>query len=402
MTCENGRRKVMLIFGTRPEAIKLAPVALALESSARFEPVLAVTAQHRDLLDPVLNLFGMTPSHDLDVHATGQTLSQIASRCIERLAPVIEAEEPAAVMVQGDTLSTFAGALVAFYHRVPVIHLEAGLRTGDPMAPFPEETNRRLTSHLTSLHLAPTGTSRTNLITEGCAPAKIVITGNTVIDALLWTVKHTKRAPVAVESHNGPVLVVTAHRRESWGAPMQEVGKALADIARAEKDLLIFVSAHPNPVVRNALAPEIRGLGNVVLSEPCDYDEFCQLMRRSTLILTDSGGIQEEGPSLGKPVLVMRDTTERPEAITAGTARLVGTDRREIVRSVCELLHDQREYNAMARAVNPYGDGRATERILQALGHFFDGDAKPADFEPANWSTAPTPSALVASEGTTY
>ncbi len=381
MSSEIGRGKVMLIFGTRPEAIKLAPVALALRTSPQFEPVICVTAQHRDLLDPVLQLFGMKPSHDLNVYTPGQTLSHMASRCIERLAPILEAEKPEAVMVQGDTLSTFAGALVGFYHQVPVIHLEAGLRTGDPMSPFPEEINRRLTSHLASLHLAPTPTSRANLVGEGCDPATIVVTGNTVIDALLWTVEHTTRVPAGVEGHKGPILVVTAHRRESWGEPMREVGRALADIARAEKDLLIFVSAHPNPVVREALVPEVRELANVVISEPCAYDEFCLLMRRATMILTDSGGIQEEGPSLGKPVLVMRDTTERPEAVTAGTVRLVGTDRRRIVESVVELLHDQRAYNAMAQAVNPYGDGRATERVIGALHHFFYEASKPADFD---------------------
>jgi UDP-N-acetylglucosamine 2-epimerase (non-hydrolysing) len=382
MTSGADRRRIMLICGTRPEAIKLAPVARALEASPRFEPILTITAQHRDLLDPVLDVFGMTPDHDLDVHASGQTLSQITSRCLERLAPVLEAERPAAVLVQGDTLTTFAGALAAFYHQVPVIHLEAGLRTGNPQSPFPEEINRRLTSNLASLHLAPTAIARCNLMAEGCDPAMVVVTGNTVIDALLWTVEHTRRSPAVVEEHRGPVLLVTTHRRESWGAPMREVGRALADIARAQPDLLLFVAAHPNPLVREALAPHVANLANVVMSGPRDYDEFCQLMRRSTVILTDSGGIQEEGPSLGKPVLVMRDTTERPEAVTAGTVRLVGTDRLRIVQAVDELLHDQVAYGAMARAINPYGDGHATERALDAIRYFFDDGSKPADFNP--------------------
>jgi UDP-N-acetylglucosamine 2-epimerase (non-hydrolysing) len=389
MTSGADRRRIMLIFGTRPEAIKLAPVARALEASSQFEPILTITAQHRDLLDPVLDVFGMTPDHDLDVHAHGQTLTQITSRCLERLAPVLEAERPAAVLVQGDTLTTFAGALAAFYHQLPVIHLEAGLRTGDPRSPFPEEINRRLTSNLASLHLAPTAIARDNLIAEGCGPDSVVVTGNTVIDALLWTVKHTRSTPSVVENHRGPLLLVTTHRRESWGTPMREVGAALADIARAQADLLVFVAAHPNPLVREALAPHVANLTNVVMSGPRDYDEFCQLMRRSTIILTDSGGIQEEGPSLGKPVLVMRDTTERPEAVSAGTVQLVGTDRLRIVQAVDELLHDQGAYRAMARAINPYGDGHATGRALDAIRYFFDDGPKPDDFNPGTSAGTP-------------
>ena len=279
------------------------------------------------------------------------------------------------VLVQGDTTTTFVGALAAFYHQVPVAHIEAGLRTGSRYSPYPEEINRRLTSQLTSLHLAPTRSARDNLVAEGIARDHILVTGNTVIDALLWT---RDRAPeydepslADLDKHNGPVLLVTAHRRESWGEALVEVGQAIADVARLEPDLVVVLPVHRNPVVRESLLPELGALQNVLVVEPMSYGGFVRLMARSTIILTDSGGIQEEGPSLGKPVLVMRETTERPEAVEAGTVRLVGTNRIAIREAIRLLLHDDVAYDAMARAVNPYGDGRAAPRVVAGIAHFF-------------------------------
>jgi UDP-N-acetylglucosamine 2-epimerase (non-hydrolysing) len=360
----------MLVGGTRPEAIKLAPVMLELGRRDIFSPALVVTAQHREMLDGVLAHFGLDPLHDLDVHVPGQPMTEIAASCIGRLGGVIEKEQPAGLVVQGDTLSAFAGAYAAFLSGVPVFHVEAGLRTGDRQAPFPEEANRTLISHLASLHFAPTEAARANLLREGIDPASIVVTGNTVIDALQWTLARPGDIPARVAEHEGPVVVVTAHRRESWGAPLREIAGALEDLARARPDALFYVAAHQNPLVRGALQGLV-GLPNVEVAGPSDYATFCRLLERATILLTDSGGIQEEGPSLGKPVLVMRDTTERPEAVEAGTVRLVGTDRVRIVEQVVRLLTDPAEYAGMARAHNPYGDGHASERIADALAHFF-------------------------------
>ena len=370
----------MLVFGTRPEAIKLAPVVLALERSNSFEPVVAVTAQHREMLDQVLATFGIVPARDLNIIKDRQTLTDVTVRALEGLTPVIAEEPPDAVIVQGDTTTTFVGALAAFYHRVPAIHVEAGLRTRDPYSPYPEEINRRLTTQLTSLHLAPTKTAKRNLLSEGVDESRIVVTGNTVIDALLWTVER----PTAGEdaSLHGiadkKVVLVTAHRRESWGPAMEAVGRALATIACSEPGVEIVFPIHRNPRVREAILPAVEGLSNVRLLEPMSYAPFAHLMRQAHIILTDSGGIQEEGPSLGKPVLVMRDTTERPEALTAGTVRLVGTDEHAIAGAVRTLLHDDAAYQAMANAVNPYGDGHAARRTVDALLHFF-GEGPPAD-----------------------
>src|SRR3954464_12501706 len=364
----------MLVFGTRPEAIKLAPVVLALQGSAAFEPVVAVTAQHREMLDQVNETFGIVPARDLNIIKDRQTLTDVTVRALERLTPVIEEDRPDAVIVQGDTTTTFVGALSAFYHRVPVIHVEAGLRTRDPYSPYPEEINRRLTTQLTSLHLAPTRTAKRNLLVDGVDESRIVVTGNTVIDALLWTVGREAGGGDAalrgVGEDGRRIILVTAHRRESWGPGMESVGRALATIARTEPDVEIVFPIHRNPRVREAIAPAIDGLGNVRLVEPLPYAPFAHLMRRSDIILTDSGGIQEEGPSLGKPVLVMRDTTERPEAIQAGTVRLVGTDPAVIVSAVTELLEDEDAYGRMATAVNPYGDGRAAVRCVNAISRF--------------------------------
>jgi UDP-N-acetylglucosamine 2-epimerase (non-hydrolysing) len=370
----------------------MAPLVLALREAADFRPVVAVTAQHRSMLDQVLRLFEITPDFDLDLNEDRQTLTSVTSRALDGLSPLIEEESPDMVVVQGDTTTTFVGALAAFYHRVPVVHVEAGLRTGNNLSPYPEEINRRLTTQLSSLHLAPTTTSRNNLVGEGVDKASIVVTGNTVIDALLWTVDrrvdYEDPALDALADHTGPVLLVTAHRRESWGGALVGVGQALADIALARPDVLVIFPIHRNPVVREAIMPALVGLDNVIVVEPMPYGSFARLMERSTLILTDSGGVQEEGPSLGKPVLVMRDTTERPEAIAAGTVRLVGTDRDRVRDSVLELLRDKAAYDAMARAVNPYGDGEACGRVLAAIRHYFDEGPAPDQF-PGSVSVSP-------------
>jgi UDP-N-acetylglucosamine 2-epimerase (non-hydrolysing) len=378
-------RKLMLVFGTRPEAIKMAPLVLALREATDFRPVVAVTAQHRSMLDQVLRLFEITPDFDLDLNEDRQTLTSVTSRALDGLSPLIEEESPDMVVVQGDTTTTFVGALAAFYHKVPVVHVEAGLRTGNPLSPYPEEINRRLTTQLTSLHLAPTASSRDNLVGEGIDERSIVVTGNTVIDALLWTVDRRvdyedPALDAALDDHTGPVLLVTAHRRESWGGVLVGVGQALADVALAQPDLLIVFPIHRNPVVREAIMPALAGVDNVIVVEPMPYGSFVRLMERSSLILTDSGGVQEEGPSLGKPVLVMRDATERPEAIAAGTVRLVGTERDQVGASVLELLRDRAAYDAMARAVNPYGDGQACGRVLAAIRHYFNEGPAPDQF----------------------
>jgi len=363
--------RVMTVYGTRPEAIKCAPVVKALEASPDFEGITVVTGQHREMLDQVNELFGITPDHDLDVMSHGQSLSGIFARVLDGLDPVLASEQPDAVVVQGDTTTSTAAALAAFYRGIPVVHLEAGLRSGDLASPFPEEGNRRLTSQIATVHLAPTTTSRDNLLAEGIDPAAVVVTGNTVIDALLETVG--RRLPFADPALEQAVagerrlLLVTTHRRENWGDAMQGVGRAVARLAREHEDLLVVLPAHRNPVVREAILPALEGLPNVLVTEPLPYGEFARLMAEAHVILSDSGGVQEEAPSLGTPVLVMRDTTERPEAVAAGTVRLVGTDEETIVTTVRMLLSDSDEHAAMATAANPYGDGTAAVRSLRAI-----------------------------------
>ena len=380
-------RRVLAVFGTRPEAIKMAPLLRALADQPDFAPLVAVTAQHRKMLDQVLQLFGITPDVDLDIGRERQTLSGITQRALAGLDQVLAELQPDVVMVQGDTTTALSGALAAFYRRVPVVHVEAGLRTGDIFSPYPEEMNRRLITGLSALHLAATPQAARNLFAENVDPAAVVCTGNSVIDALWATLAAPTYPPsTLVESlvrHPGPVLLVTAHRRESWGAPMAGIARALHRLAVQEPTLRIVLPAHLNPTVREALLPDLIGLPGVTITDPLMYQEFCRVMGRSDLILTDSGGVQEEGPSLGKPVLVLRETTERPEAIAAGTARLIGTDEHRIVAAVTELLHDQRAYEAMAHAVNPYGDGHCAGRTVAALRHFFGRGPRPVDFDPA-------------------
>jgi UDP-N-acetylglucosamine 2-epimerase (non-hydrolysing) len=379
-------KRVMVVYGTRPEAIKLAPVIRAIRASQLLTPIVTLTGQHRAVVDQVNTMFGVRPDHDLNLIRPRQSLDGLTSRVLRGLTLILRQERPDAVVVQGDTTSAFAGALAAFYERLPVVHVEAGLRTGDIYAPFPEEANRRLTSQITTLHLAPTPVSADNLLRSGIPPQKVLVTGNTVIDALLWTVG--QRAPYgnqaleAVDSSKAPVLLVTTHRRESWGPRMRGVAHAVARLARSHPDLIVVLPVHPNPVVRDTLLPVLRGQDNVLTLEPMSYGAFARLLRRSTIVLTDSGGVQEEAPSLGKPVLVMRDTTERPEAVTAGTARLVGTDPDRVYAEVDHLLTSAQAYQAMANAVNPYGDGRAAERTAGAIEHMFGLGARPAPFRP--------------------
>lgn len=364
------RPLVMTIYGTRPEAIKVAPVIKALEADERFDSSTVVTGQHREMLDQVNEVFGIVPDHDLDVMSHGQTLGEIFARVLSRLDPILDARTPDVVIVQGDTSTSTAAALAAFYRKIPVVHLEAGLRSGDITSPFPEEANRKVTSQVAALHLAPTLRSLANLVAEGVRLEDIVVTGNTVIDALYLAVERrtalTDPALVRAAASGRRIVLVTTHRRENWGNAMEGVGRALARIARRFPDVEIVLPAHRNPVVRDAVLPHLDGIGNVTVTEPLGYGEFTHLLSLSTLVLTDSGGLQEEAPSLGKPVLVMRDNTERPEAVEAGTARLIGTEEGRIVGEVARLLTDDAAYAAMAQAVNPYGDGHSAGRVLDA------------------------------------
>jgi UDP-N-acetylglucosamine 2-epimerase (non-hydrolysing) len=376
--------RIMIVYGTRPEAIKMAPVVSGITRSPHLTATVVVTGQHRAMLDQVNELFAIKPAHDLNIIQPRQTLEQVTVRALAGLGDVIRSERPDMVAVQGDTTTSFVGALAAFYEKVPVVHVEAGLRTSDPYSPFPEEINRRLTSQMASLHLAPTPTSRENLTAEGIKPERITVSGNTVIDALLEIV--ARRLPYTdpiLEALSGRrIVLVTAHRRESWGEPMARSAAAIARLADNHPDITFVLPAHLNPVVREVLLPPLGGLRNVVITDPLPYGQFSRLMQDSEVILTDSGGVQEEGPSLGKPVLVMRDTTERPEAVEAGTVLLVGTDQDVIVEEMTRLLDDKQRYAAMANAVNPYGDGQAARRSVQAIEHFFDLADAPDDFRP--------------------
>lgn len=362
---------VMPIFGTRPEAIKMAPIVSAFQESPVFDCIVTVTGQHREMLDQVNELFGIKPDHDLNIIQQRQSLSSIMTRTIDGLDKLFAENKPDAVIVQGDTTTSTAGAIAAFYHGIPVVHVEAGLRSGDLFSPFPEEANRKITSQISSLHLAPTSVSKANLLAEGIAEADIVVTGNSVIDALLTTVnKHIPFSDPQLEelaASGRKILLVTTHRRENQGDAMRGVGRALARIAEAEPDLVIVLPAHKNPVVREAVLPALEGKTNVVVTEPLAYGEFTRLLSLAHIVLTDSGGVQEEAPSLGKPVLVMRDNTERPEAVDAGTVALIGTDEETIVKEVDRLLNQQDAFDAMANAVNPYGDGKAAERTVAAV-----------------------------------
>ncbi|NLN18943.1 MAG: UDP-N-acetylglucosamine 2-epimerase (non-hydrolyzing) [Firmicutes bacterium] len=377
MTEATDRPKVMVIFGTRPEAIKMAPVIRALNDSP-LRSIVVVTGQHRDMLDQVLQLFAIHPDYDLAIMRHGQTLSDVTVRVLTGLEEVLERENPDLVLVHGDTTTAMASALASYYHRIPVGHVEAGLRTEHPYNPFPEEMNRRLISRIAALHFAPTETAKQNLVRENVSPSSIYVTGNTVIDALVSVIRsdYRFRDPelARIVALPGRMLLVTAHRRENLGAPMVRIFRALREILSRFADTRVVFPMHKNPAVRHLIKQELGMLERVHLVEPPEYEEFANLMNRAFLILTDSGGIQEEAPALGKPVLVLRDTTERPEGIAAGTLRKVGTATSEIVAAASELLTDTDAYSRMACTANPYGDGKAAQRIVGVLQvHLFRG-----------------------------
>ncbi|RHF52163.1 non-hydrolyzing UDP-N-acetylglucosamine 2-epimerase [Mitsuokella multacida] len=377
----------MTVFGTRPEAIKMAPIVLELQKHPdTIVPVVAVTAQHREMLDQVLNLFHIKPDHDLNIMAAGQTLFDITTRAMMGLDKVLTEEKPDIVLVHGDTTTTFAGALAAYYHQTAVGHVEAGLRTHNKYSPFPEEMNRRLTGCIADLNFAPTSTSEANLLAENVPPESIFVTGNTVIDALHHTVRDDfdfqEESLKDVDFQNKRIILVTTHRRENLGEPMRHVYKALKQLTEEFDDVEVVFPVHKNPKVREVVNEELGGLAKVHLIDPLDYEPFANLMHRAHLILTDSGGVQEEAPALGKPVLVLRDTTERPEAVDAGTVKLIGTDRERVYEEAKKLLTDKAEYSRMAESVNPYGDGKAAARIIQAiLYHYGLADGRPDVFE---------------------
>lgn len=370
---------VLLVFGTRPEAIKMAPVHRALAQDPRFQVRVCVTAQHREMLDQVLELFGIEPEYDLDLMRPGQDLSTITGSVLEGLKGVLEEAAPDYVLVHGDTTTTMAASLAAYYARVPVGHVEAGLRTGDIYSPWPEEMNRRLTGSIATLHFAPTEAARANLLREGVDDARIAVTGNTVIDALLTMVERAREGGEGEFSErfegidlDRRLVLVTGHRRENFGGGFERICEALAELSRTP-DVEIVYPVHLNPNVQEPVHRILGSLPNVHLIAPQEYLPFLFLMDRAHLIITDSGGIQEEAPSLGKPVLVMRDTTERPEAVEAGTVRLVGTDTKVIVDAARTLLEDEDEYRSMSFAHNPYGDGAASQRIADALAAAIEG-----------------------------
>ncbi|MCW2476838.1 non-hydrolyzing UDP-N-acetylglucosamine 2-epimerase [Candidatus Symbiopectobacterium sp. NZEC151] len=368
--------KVLTIFGTRPEAIKMAPLVYALAQDEAFESKICVTAQHREMLDQVLRLFAITPDYDLNIMQPGQGLSEVTCRILEGLEPVLTAFKPDLVLVHGDTTTTMAASLAALYQRIPVAHVEAGLRTGNLYSPWPEEANRKLTGHLATYHFAPTERARDNLLRENLGDRQILVTGNTVIDALFWvrdrilgdeTLRHALDTHYGFLDANKKLILVTGHRRENFGDGFERICTALASIARRHPEAQILYPVHLNPNVREPVNRILSGIDNVFLIAPQEYLPFVYLMNRSYLILTDSGGIQEEAPSLGVPVLVMRETTERPEAVDAGTVRLVGTEVATILDAVSQLLTDNAAYQAMSRAHNPFGDGTACQRIIAAL-----------------------------------
>lgn len=383
--------KIAVIFGTRPEAIKLAPLIKRLKNNPeRFEPVTIVTAQHREMLDQVLDLFLIQPEYDLDIIKPRQGLAQITANAIAGLDPVLAEVKPDYVVVQGDTTTTFVGALAAFYHKIACAHVEAGLRTRKKYYPYPEEINRQITSVLSDVHFAPTVVSKQNLLEEGVPAERIFVTGNTVIDALQDVLsrrmEHLHPALEKAAAQKMRMVLVTSHRRENQGKPQEQICEALFELVKRFQDILVVFPVHLSPAVRDVVISKLKGQDRIILLDPLDYLETAHFMKASYLILTDSGGIQEEAPALGKPVLVLRNDTERPEGLDAGTVKLVGVEKDNIVKTASDLLEDSAIYSNMALAVNPYGDGRACERILQAL-EFLKGRAtSPAPFNKADGS----------------
>lgn len=380
------KKKVMTVFGTRPEAIKMAPVVQALRSSEELRTVVVVTAQHREMLDQVLDIFGITPDYDLDIMQDAQSLSEIVTRTLLGLEEPLEKEKPDLILVHGDTATTFAGALSGFYRHIQVGHVEAGLRTHNKYSPYPEEMNRRLAGCLSDIHFAPLGAHRDNLISEGTPQESIHVTGNTVIDALLGmaSIPYGFTCPrlASIDYTRSRVLLVTAHRRENLGEPMRRICRALKTLVEIRPDVEVVFPVHLNPAVRQDVFQSLGDTPRIHLLDPVDYQTMVALMSRCYLVLTDSGGLQEEAPSLDKPVLVLRDVTERPEGVESGTLALVGTDEERVVSSVLKLLDDPCEYRRMAKARNPYGDGQAALRIRDAiLWKFGINPLRPRDFQ---------------------
>ena len=364
------KHQVSLVLGTRPEAIKLAPVILAFQAANDFSTRVIQTGQHRHMVQPVMDLFGLAPDQDLALMTPRQSLTHITCTALTGLQEDFSRHRPHLVLVQGDTTTAFAAALAAFYQQIPVAHVEAGLRTGDLWNPYPEEANRRLIGQLAQLHFAPTPRASRNLKATG-APGTVVLTGNTVIDALLTVARQQPTCPVpGLEWDALQVILVTVHRRENWGRPLQEIGRGLRHVLDAHAKASLLLPLHPNPAVREPLQQMLADHPRAFLVEPLDYKALVGAMAGCTMVLTDSGGLQEEAPTLGKPVLVLRNTTERPEAVDAGTARLIGTSASAVLREVSRLLTDAAAYNAMARAVNPFGDGQASGRIVAACRQF--------------------------------
>ena len=377
-------KKIMFVFGTRPEAIKMAPLVKAMEKAEDLEPLVVVTAQHREMLDQVLALFDVTPSYDLNLMKQNQTLMDITVGVLRGIERIVIKEKPDLVLVHGDTTTTFAGALASFYQQVPVGHVEAGLRSGNMYSPFPEEANRKLTGQLASVHFAPTRQARENLLREGVDADAVYTTGNTVIDALHLTVQKDFSFDAELAEMldvPGRKVLLTTHRRENLGQPMVQIFRAIRALHERFADVHFYFPMHKNPRVRALAKEALEELERVHLFEPLDYAPFANLMERMDLILTDSGGMQEEAPALGKPVLVLRDTTERPEAVDAGTVRLVGSDTQLIVDTVTELFTNDAAYAEMKHAVNPYGDGQACARIIEAIRYYFGLD----DERPEDW-----------------
>jgi UDP-N-acetylglucosamine 2-epimerase (non-hydrolysing) len=368
--------KILIIFGTRPEAIKLFPVVAALKSDPRFTPVVCVSAQHRQMLDQVLEIAGLTPDHDLDLMKPDQSLDALTAALLTGLGRVMDLEKPDRVIVQGDTATAMCGALAAYYRKIPVDHVEAGLRSGNIYHPWPEEVNRKIIGTIASLHFAPTEVSAAALRAENVPADRVHVTGNTVIDALHWVTQRTTEAPELVSGlaelehrfTGKRIIGVTSHRRENFGGGMEAIAEAIRQIA-ARSDVAVIFPVHLNPNVRAVMNAALGGLDNVALIEPLDYPHFARLLSLAEIMLTDSGGVQEEAPALGKPVLVMRETTERPEGVAAGTAKLVGTETTVIVTEMFKLLDDKHAYESMARAHNPFGDGHTARRIVELLGN---------------------------------
>lgn len=375
-------KKIMTIFGTRPEAIKMAPLVLALKNDPELEPIVVVTAQHREMLDQVLEIFGITPDYDLNIMKAGQTLSEVTSRVILGLEEVIKEVSPDMILVHGDTTTTFAGSLAAFYNEVAIGHVEAGLRTWQKYSPFPEEMNRQMTGTLADLHFAPTDDAAQNLRNENKPEDRIVITGNTAIDALKTTVKSDYRSDILDSAGERRVILLTAHRRENIGQPMHNIFSAIRRIVDEFEDVEVVYPMHKNPKVREIAAEHLNNHDRIQLIEPLDVIDFHNFASRSHFILTDSGGVQEEAPSLGKPVLVLRDTTERPEGVKAGTLKLAGVEEEDIYQLTKSLLTDETLYQSMSKASNPYGDGETSQRICEHIKYYFSlTEEKPAPFK---------------------